>query len=98
MLRLTAIRIEPPTMTAPCPRIRSTAASPSVSARARPIRASDTSISDAEATSRISKIGAPSARNALMWYIGRSGTLESANGIRDGVWQWTMAPTSGRAR
>ena len=83
--------------TDPCPRINMTECLPNLAANALPKAALRISISVAgPPTVRISNTGTPSPRKLAMWFIGRNGTLVSANGMIPAEWLCTTAMTSGR--
>src|SRR5215813_6956014 len=77
MLRPTTFGIVSATTTAPWPRMRAAGLSARAFASARPSATVSTSMLVMPPASRISKTGTPAARNALWWYIGRSGTFLS---------------------
>jgi len=75
-----------PTVASPWPRIKTTDLSLSLSASDLPRGGSRTSMSVSPKSFRMSQTGAPAARNAALWNIGRSGTWLTPNGITPGEW------------
>ena len=86
-----------PTTAMPWPRMSTTAALPSASAKALPSWAFETSMSVIPPALRISNTGTRGERNAEMWNVGCIGAWVVPNGMTEGECAWITAFTSGRA-
>jgi hypothetical protein len=90
---MTAVSMSGPTVTAPCAGIRQARAPPSVSARAAPSEAVETS-----APVRVNRGICGSQNRTPSCEIGSSGVSSDANALSAGACVCTVAPTSGRTR